>query len=110
MNSIHSTDSTHSSSDTQSTDDAETTPNEDKTVQQKDTDLIPIPKEIVWDYDEPPKDNLWRLRRIAMFFPAYCDDPETVKKLYDHLDELGVDEERRVTIETYWRIDRELGL
>lgn len=73
-------------------------------------EVIPIPKEIVWDYEEPPRDNLWRLKRIAMFFPAYGDDPMTVKMLYEHLDELGVDADRRVTIEIFYKIDQELGL
>jgi hypothetical protein len=30
---------------------------------------IAIPKEILWDYTEPPEDLLWRLQRIADFFP-----------------------------------------
>ncbi len=75
-----------------------------------ESEFIPISKEIVWDYAEPPHDMLWRLRRIAMFFPAYGDDPTTVRKLYEHLDELGIDQERRITIATYRRIDQELGL
>ena len=39
---------------------------------------IEIPKELLWDYKEPPDDLLWRLQRIADFFPAYGADRKTL--------------------------------
>ncbi|MEZ4524962.1 MAG: hypothetical protein R2941_03470 [Desulfobacterales bacterium] len=35
---------------------------------------IEIPAELLWDYRQAPKDILWRLQRIADFFPAYGTD------------------------------------
>ena len=33
--------------------------------------MIAVPKPILWDYREAPDDLLWRLQRIADFFPRY---------------------------------------
>ena len=65
--------------------------------------MIPVPKEIVWDYSEPPRDVLWRLQRIADFFPLYGCDRETVALLYEHRDELKLDRDTRLLIEEYRR-------
>ncbi len=46
---------------------------------------IDIPKELLWDYTKAPDDLLWRLQRIADFFPAYGTDRETVQLLFEHL-------------------------
>ncbi len=53
---------------------------------------VNIPKELVWDYKEPPDNLLWRLQRIADFFPAHGTEREVVKLLYDHRDELRLEE------------------
>ena len=66
--------------------------------------MIPVPKEILWDYAEPPEDILWRLQRIADFFPLYGRDRETVSDLYIHRDELKLDGATRVLIEEYHRV------
>lgn len=52
--------------------------------------MIPIPSEIVWDYDEPPLDEVWRLQRIAEFFPLYGRDSLTVAALYEVRHELRI--------------------
>lgn len=53
-------------------------------------DVLGIPRELVWDYPSPPKDERWRARRIALFFPQFGRDRETVAVLYRYLDELQV--------------------
>jgi hypothetical protein len=63
--------------------------------------MIPVPKDILWDYDEPPEDLRWRLQRIADFFPLYGRDRETVALLYAHRDQLKVDEATRALVEEY---------
>jgi hypothetical protein len=70
------------------------------------TEVIPIPRELVWDYAEPPDDLLWRLQRIADWFPAFGRDRATVRLLYAHRDELRIPAEVRSLIELYeeeWR-------
>ena len=64
--------------------------------------MIRVPKDILWDYDEPPEDLLWRLQRIADFFPLYGRDRETVGLLYAHRDQLKLDRATRVLIEEYY--------
>jgi len=66
--------------------------------------MIPVPKDIVWDYEEPPEDLLWRLQRIADFFPLYGRDRETVMLLYAHRDQLKMDGPTRALIEEYGRV------
>jgi hypothetical protein len=63
--------------------------------------MIPVPKELVWDYREAPQDILWRLQRIADFFPLYGNNRETVELLYRHRDELRLDGATRALIEEY---------
>jgi len=53
---------------------------------------IQIPKELLWDYREPPDDLLWRLQRIADFFPAYGTGRETVKLLFRYRGKLKLEE------------------
>ncbi len=64
--------------------------------------MIRVPKDILWDYYEPPEDLLWRLQRIADFFPLYGRDRETVVLLYAHRDELRLDRATRALIEEYY--------
>lgn len=52
---------------------------------------IQIPKELLWDYKEPPDNLVWRLQRIADFFPAYGTDRETVKFLFKYRGKLKLE-------------------
>jgi hypothetical protein len=63
--------------------------------------MVIVPKELVWDYSEPPRSLLWRLQRIADFFPAYGTDRETVGFLFSHLSELNVEEGKSRLIALY---------
>ena len=63
--------------------------------------MIEVPREILWDYQEAPEDLLWRLQRIADFFPLYGCDRETVELLHAHRDRLTLDEATRALIEAY---------
>jgi hypothetical protein len=63
--------------------------------------MIAIPKKIVWDYREPPDDLLWRLQRLADFFPRYGQDRETVNLLFQNRDQLKLDTPTRTLIEAY---------
>ena len=63
--------------------------------------MVIVPRELVWDYSEPPRSLLWRLQRIADFFPAYGTDRETVGLLFDHLSELKVEEGKSRLIAIY---------
>lgn len=65
--------------------------------------MIAVPKELLWDYREPPADLLWRLQRIAEFFPLYGKDRDTVALLYANRDQLKVDEATNALIEEYHR-------
>lgn len=62
---------------------------------------VPIHRDLVWDYDTPPKDPRWRLQRIADAFPAYGRDRLTVRLLFEHRHELQVPPETRLLIELY---------
>jgi len=63
--------------------------------------MIEVPKEILWDYQQAPEDLLWRLQRIADFFPLYGCDRETVRLLYVHRDQLKLDGATKALIEEY---------
>lgn len=54
-------------------------------------------KSAIWDYPGPLKDELWRARRIADFFPFVLEDlsEEDTRILLKHLDEINVPEERK---------------
>jgi hypothetical protein len=62
---------------------------------------IEIPKELLWDYKEPPDDILWRLQRIADFFPAYGTDKEIVQLLFEYRDKLKLEKGKYKLIELY---------
>lgn len=67
---------------------------------------VAIHPDLVWDYEQPPRDTLWRLQRIADAFPAYGRDRRTVAMLYAHRAELRLEPETRALIEMYeeaWR-------
>ncbi len=65
---------------------------------------IKIPKELLWDYKEPPDDLLWRLQRIADFFSSYGTDRRTVQLLFEHRNELKLEEGKRRLIEIYQEV------
>jgi hypothetical protein len=72
---------------------------------------VHVPPELLWDYRVPPEDPIWRLQRIAEWFPAFGRDRATVAQLYAHRGELRVPPEVRALIEIYeqvWR-EREAG-
>ncbi len=62
---------------------------------------VKVPKELLWDYKEPPDDILWRLQRIADFFPAYGTDRDTVELLFKYRDRLKLEEGKYKLIELY---------
>lgn len=66
--------------------------------------MIPVPKDLLWDYDEAPEDVLWRLQRIADFFPLYGRNRETVELLYAYRDQLRLDGATRALIEEYHQV------
>ncbi len=65
---------------------------------------IDIPREILWDYAEAPDDLLWRLQRIADFFPAYGADRETVDLLFENRERLKLDEGKYKLIGLYHEV------
>ncbi len=62
---------------------------------------INIPRELLWDYKEPPDDIIWRLQRIADFFPLYGTDRETVRFLFEYRDKLKLEEGKYKLIAIY---------
>ncbi len=62
---------------------------------------VHIPKELLWDYREPPDDLLWRLQRIGDFFPAYGTDRETIKLLFKYRGKLKLEEGTHKLIALY---------
>ena len=65
---------------------------------------VRIPREILWDYTEAPDDLLWKLQRIADFFPAYGADRETVALLYENRDRLKLEEGKYRLIGMYHEV------
>lgn len=62
---------------------------------------VEIPKKLLWDYKEAPDDILWRLQRIADFFPVYGADKETVTLLFENRDRLKLEEGKYKLIGIY---------
>lgn len=54
-------------------------------------------KSLVWDYPHPLKDEVWRARRLAEFFPFILDEltREDMDLLLKELDKLNLPEERK---------------
>ena len=69
--------------------------------------MIAVPKPILWDYREAPDDLLWRLQRIADFFPRYGCDRETVRLLFENRDRLRLEPGTRALVEEYYRAHAE---
>ena len=65
--------------------------------------MIQVPKEFWWDNQEPPVDLLWRLQRIADFFPLYGREKQTVELLFPYRKQLKLDDPTRTLIEEYHR-------
>ena len=74
----------------------------DPIIQREDT-VISVPREMLWDYREAPEDLLWRLQRIADFFPRFGRDRETVALLFENRHRLRLEPATRVLIEEYHR-------
>ncbi len=70
----------------------------------QETDDIKIPKELLWDYRQPPDKLIWKLQRIADFFPAYGTDRESVKLLFEYREILKLDHGKRRLIELYYEV------
>lgn len=68
---------------------------------------VQVPPEPLWDYREAPADPLWRLQRIAEWFPAFGRDRATVAQLYARRGDLRVPPEVRALIEIYEEVWRE---
>ncbi len=62
---------------------------------------VNIPPELLWDYTEPPDDILWRLQRIADFFPQYGTERETVDLLFEYRDNLKLEQGKYKLIALY---------
>jgi len=54
-------------------------------------DKIKIPPELLWDYEKAPEDIIWKLQRLADFFPAYGTDRESVELLFRYRERLKLD-------------------
>lgn len=65
--------------------------------------MITVPRAILWDYREAPEDLLWRLQRIADFFPRYGTDRETVALLFANRERLRLEPGTLALIEEYHR-------
>ena len=65
---------------------------------------IKIPKELLWDYKELPDDLLWRLQRIADFFPAYGVNAKTIKLLFEYREQLKLEQGKYRLIELYYEV------
>lgn len=65
---------------------------------------IHVPKELIWDYKEPPDNLLWKLQRIADFFPAFGADAVTVKLLFEYRDKLKLEKGKYRLIELYHEV------
>ena len=70
---------------------------------------IKSPKELLWDYKKAPRDLLWRLQRIADFFPLYGRDKKTVTALYENMEKLKIDGTTRILLAEYKRAWEEKG-
>lgn len=65
---------------------------------------IDIPREYLWDYTEAPDDLIWRLQRIADFFPAIGTDRDTVLLLFENRDRLKLEEGKHKLIGLYHEV------
>ena len=70
-------------------------------IEKPNGEQIEIPKELLWDYKKAPDDLLWRLQRIADFFPVYGRDRKTVMALYENIERLRMDETTKLLLEEY---------
>lgn len=54
-------------------------------------------KGLAWDYPQPLKDDMWRARRLAEFFPFILEEltPQDKTLLLSKLDELNLPAERK---------------
>ena len=66
-----------------------------------DPRVIDVPRELVWDYDEAPANEQWRLQRILDFFPHYGRDRATVQALAEQIGELRAPPEAKALVLLY---------
>jgi hypothetical protein len=66
--------------------------------------MIEVPPELLWDYAEAPRDELWRLQRIADYFPRYGRDRATVEALHRRRSGLRIPPEIVELIDIYHRL------
>ena len=69
-----------------------------------DPGMVEVPRELLWDYAEPPRDELWRLQRIADYFPRYGRDRATVEALHSCKAALRIPPEVGELIDIYHRL------
>lgn len=68
-----------------------------------DVGTITVPRALCWDYPRPPEDELWRLQRIAEFFPQFGRTRRTIAALFRRRAELRVPDEVKELIAIYAR-------
>ena len=54
-------------------------------------------KQLIWDYPKPPRDDMWRARRLAELFPFVLEGLTRQDKnlLLKELDKINLPEERK---------------
>ena len=62
---------------------------------------VEISQDILWDYKQVPYNLLWKLQRIALFFPAHGTDRNTVKLLFQYRDLLKIEKGKYELIGIY---------
>lgn len=65
---------------------------------------VNVPRELIWDYKEPPDNLFWKLQRIADFFPAFGAEVEIVKLLFEYRDKLKLEKGKYRLIELYHEV------
>lgn len=65
--------------------------------------MIDVPARLLWDYDEAPEDELWRLQRVVDFFPQFGRERRTVLALVRRLPELRAPDEVKELVRLYAR-------
>ncbi len=63
--------------------------------------MIDLPRELLWDYQKAPNDELWRLQRLVDFFPQFGRDRASVQALVRRLPELKMPPEVAELIRLY---------
>ncbi len=72
------------------------------------TERVIVPRELLWEYKEAPNSLLWRLQRIADFFPACGTDRNTVRLLYKYRDKLKLEQGKYKLVGVYHEVWHEV--